>query len=177
MAAQDSGGAAWEQRVARVFGLTGDRWMRHANPLSVWTRFTILPLIALAVWSRTWLGWWSLVPVAMVIVWNFVNPLLFPPPASTRNWASKAVLGERIWTDRDRIDLPAPHRSRVPDVASGYAAVGLVLLVYGLVVFDVIAVVAGILIVAGGKLWFIDRMVLLFEDVKTRRPEYAAWEY
>ena len=37
-------------------------------------------------------------------------------------------------------------------------------------------VVAGILIVHGGKLWFIDRMVLLFEDMKGR-PEYAGWEY
>jgi Family of unknown function (DUF6653) len=32
-------------------------------------------------------------------------------------------------------------------------------------------------IVQGGKLWYIDRMVLLFEDVKSRRPEYAAWEH
>jgi hypothetical protein len=28
--------------------------MRHANPVSVWTRFAVLPLLALAVWSREW---------------------------------------------------------------------------------------------------------------------------
>jgi hypothetical protein len=31
--------------------------------------------------------------------------------------------------------------------------------------------------VQGGKLWYIDRMVLLFEEMKTRDPEYARWEY
>ena len=33
-----------EHRVAKLFGLEGDAWMRHATPLSVWTRFGVLPL-------------------------------------------------------------------------------------------------------------------------------------
>jgi Family of unknown function (DUF6653) len=40
--------------VTRLFGLEGGTWMRHANPVSVWTRFAVLPLLALAVWSREW---------------------------------------------------------------------------------------------------------------------------
>ena len=28
---------AFERRVAGLFGLKGDNWLRHANPLSVWT--------------------------------------------------------------------------------------------------------------------------------------------
>jgi uncharacterized membrane protein len=39
------------------------------------------------------------------------------------------------------------------------------------------AVVAGLVIVQCAKAWFIDRMVLLFEYMKTRNPQYAAWEY
>src|SRR5215218_4741490 len=81
--------------VTRLFGLEGDRWLRHANPVSVWTRFAVLPLLALAIWSREWIGWWSLAAVALVLVFMMVNPLLFPPPRSTRNWASKGVFGER----------------------------------------------------------------------------------
>ena len=54
-----------ERRVAAVFGLTGDRWMRHANPISVWTRFSIVSLVAISVWSRDWIGWWCLVPLAV----------------------------------------------------------------------------------------------------------------
>ena len=32
-----------ERRVASLFGLKGDNWMRHANLWSVWTRFAVLP--------------------------------------------------------------------------------------------------------------------------------------
>ena len=67
--------------VNKLFGLEGDKWMRHANPVSVWTRFAVLPLMALAVWSREWIGWWSLAAFALVLVFMMVNPLLFPPPA------------------------------------------------------------------------------------------------
>ena len=107
MSAQPAtGGAAG--RISRLFGLEGDRWMRHTNPVSVWSRFSVLALLALAIWSRDWIGWLCLVPVALALVWMMVNPLL---------------------------------------------------------------------VAYCGKLWFIDRMVLLFEDAKTRNPRYAAWEY
>jgi hypothetical protein len=33
---------AFERRVAGLFGLKGDNWLRHANPLSVWTRFAVV---------------------------------------------------------------------------------------------------------------------------------------
>ena len=46
-----------------------------------------------------------------------------------------------------------------------------------LVALDVWLTVAGIVIVHGGKLWYLDRMVLLFEDMKHRDATYAGWEY
>lgn len=169
--------ATTERRLARLFRLEGDAWMRHANPLSVWTRFSVVSLIALAIWSRDWIGWYCLIGVAVALAWMMVNPLLFSPPRSTRNWASKGVLGERIWAARDTVEIPPQFRSAVPAVANVYSTIGLALLAYGLVVLSVVPVVAGILIVHGGKLWFIDRMVLLFDDMKDRDPEYAGWEY
>lgn len=69
-------------RVTRAFGLRGGAWMRHSNPVSVWTRFAVLPLLALALWSRDWIGWWSLIPIALSLVWMFVNPLFFHEPNS-----------------------------------------------------------------------------------------------
>ena len=42
---------------------------------------------------------------------------------------------------------------------------------------DLVEPVAGIIIVHGGKLWYLDRMVLLFEDMKHRNSTYATWEY
>jgi hypothetical protein len=169
--------ATMEQRVARLFGLTGDKWMRHANPLSVWTRFAVVPLIALAIWSRAWIGWYSLIPVALALTWMVVNPLFFPEPRSTRNWASKGVFGERVFAERNTVELPPQFLSAVPNVANALSAVGLVLLAYGLITFDPLSTIAGILVTSLGKLWYIDRMVLLFEDVKHRNAEYAKWEY
>jgi hypothetical protein len=164
-------------QVTKLFGLEGEGWMRHANPVSVWTRFAVLPLLALAVWSRDWIGWWSLAAVALALVFMMVNPLLFPKPRSTRHWASKGVLGERIWTDLDKVELPAQFRSRVVYATYAFQVAGLAILVYGLVELDLLAVVSGILITQAAKAWFIDRMVLLYEDMKARRPEYATWEY
>ena len=112
-----------EHRVAKLFGLEGDKWMRHSNPLSVWTRFAVLPLLIVSVWSRAWIGWWCLVPVALSLIFMVVNPLLFPVPRSTRNWASKGVLGERIWAERNRVTLPDQFASsRVPMVAPAVSA-------------------------------------------------------
>ncbi|MDF2744628.1 MAG: hypothetical protein K0S88_6006 [Actinomycetia bacterium] len=167
---------AFERRVAGLFGLKGDNWLRHANPLSVWTRFAVVPLLALAIWSRVWIGWWSLAAVAAVLAFMMVNPLLFGEPRSTRNWVSKSVFGERIWSDRDKVELPAQFRaSKVPNVTTALQVAGLAVMAYGLVELDWLAVVSGVL-AQTAKAWFLDRMVLLFEDLKARDPEYAAWE-
>jgi hypothetical protein len=163
--------------VTKLFGLQGERWMRHANPVSVWTRFLVLPLLALAIWSREWIGWWSLAAVVLVLVFMVVNPLLFPPPRSTSHWTSKGVLGERIWTDRRNVEIPAQYLdAAVTNATYAIQVVGMAIMVYGLVELDLLAVVSGTLITQTAKAWFIDRMVLLFEDMKTRDPEYAAWE-
>jgi hypothetical protein len=164
-------------RVTRAFGLKGGAWMRHANPVSVWTRFAVLPLLALSIWSRDWIGWWSLVPIALSIMWLMVNPLFFHEPRSTRNWASKSVLGERIWTDDDHSTFPDGFLDGVPAVTTGFQVVGLAILVYGLVVLDAVATITGIIVTQVAKLWFLDRMVLLFQAMKARNARFAEWEY
>ena len=167
-----------ERRVARLFGLKGDSWQRHANPLSVWTRFAVMPLLALAVWSRDWIGWWSLAAVVGALAFMMVNPMLFGEPRSTRNWASKGVFGEHIWSDRDTVEVPPQFlTSRVPAVTYAVQAAGLAVLAYGLVELDLLLVVSGLVIVQFANAWYIDRMVLLFEDMKGRHPEYARWEH
>lgn len=54
----------------RLMGMTDETWARHANPWSVYTRFSILPLFALAVWSRAWIGWGALIAVTAVVFWT-----------------------------------------------------------------------------------------------------------
>ena len=167
-----------EARVAKAFGLEGDKWLRHANPASVWTRFAIMPVLAVAIWSYDWIGWWSLVPTGLVLVFLMINPLLFHEPSSTRNWASKAVFGERIWADRNKVEIPAQFRlSKVPAVSTAFQFIGLVALAYGLIWLDPTAVVSGVLIAQVAKSWYLDRMVLLFDEMKGLSVEYASWEY
>jgi len=36
--------------------------------------------------------------------------------------------------------------------------------------------VSGLVITQVAEAWFIDRMVLLYEDMKARDPGYAGWE-
>jgi hypothetical protein len=163
--------------VTRLYGLEGERWLRHANPVSVWTRFAVLPLLALAVWSREWIGWWSLPAVALVLVFMMVNPLLFPQPRSTQALGLQGSV-RRAHLDRpgQGRELPAQFRSRVLSVTYAVQVVGMAILVYGLVELDLLAVVSGLLVTQTAKAWFIDRMVLLYEDVKARDPSYAGWE-
>jgi hypothetical protein len=54
-----------------LMGMSDDVWSRHANPQSGWSRLSIPPLIALAVWSRDWIGWWSLLAIVLVCVWTW----------------------------------------------------------------------------------------------------------
>jgi len=87
------------------------------------------------------------------------------------------VFGERIWADRTTVHLPDHFgKSQVPNVTYLFQMVGGVVLGYGLVVLDLLSVVSGVVILQCAKAWSIDRMVLLFEDMKTRNPEYAGWE-
>jgi len=152
------------ERIAGLFRMDDDTWARHANPWSVWTRTTVLPALILAAWSRVWIGWGALVPGAIALLWAWVNPRLFGRPDSLESWASKAVLGERMWIRRD--DRPVPERHRVvPHVLNTVSGVGVLVVVGGVGWRAVWPTLLGATLVYAGKLWFLDRMVWLYEDV------------
>jgi hypothetical protein len=166
----------WEQGIAQAFKMDEIVWQRHANPWSVWTRATVLPLLAVAVWSRDWWGGWAVIPVGLVLVWTWLNPRLFAKPASTNNWASKAVLGERVWLSREQIPVPEHHR-QAPIILNLISALGLPFLVWGLAMFHIWSTLLGICLVYCGKFWFLDRMVWLYEDMKNTASEYRSCLY
>lgn len=160
--------------LENLMAMDDNAWARHANPWSVWTRVPVLPLLALATWSRLWIGWWCLVPVALLVAWTIVNPRAFPPPASTDNWASKATFGERIWLNRKAIPIPT-HHAKFAHILSGLSAFGLVPMTYGLWAFEPFAAGLGVAIVLIGKLWFLDRMVWLYDDMRNANADYDSW--
>jgi hypothetical protein len=157
-----------EARLANVFGLKGqDAWRRHANPWSVYTRIPIPALLVAAIWSRTWIGWWSLLPIAVCLIWTVVNPRAFSPPRTLDSWASRSVVGETLWAERKSTPLPSRHRT-APVVLGALSAAGLPFLIWGLVVLDPWLTLFGLAIQMLGKLWFLDRMALLYDDVSSR---------
>jgi hypothetical protein len=165
--------SAAEQAMIRTFGLGDDAWARHANPWSVYTRIPIPAVLALAVWSRRWIGRWSLLPVGAVGVWTAVNPRAFPPPRSADRWATRAVLGEQHWTTARKEGTPPP-RTIAPVVLTGINTVGMAVLVRGLVVQDPWMATAGLAVHMAGKNWFLDRMVWHYEDATRDRGSGTA---
>ncbi|WP_422373465.1 DUF6653 family protein [Hoeflea sp.] len=140
-------------------------WARHANPWSFWTRVPLLMMLTLAIWSRVWIGWWCLLPVAALVVWTFINARVFAPPADLDDWASRAVLGERSWLARKDDPIP-PHHARAALVLSSLSGISLIPAVYGLWMLDPWAAFLGAALASAFKLWFCDRMAWLTSDLR-----------
>lgn len=166
----------FESRIATFFQMDDATWARHANPWSVFTRASVLPILIVAIWSRVWLGWGSLVLVAIALLWNWINPRLFSKPRSTQNWASQAVLGERVWINRDQVPIP-PHHRVFPTVLNLFSVIGTLLIIWGLIALDLWPTMLGLTVTYAGKFWFLDRMVWLYANMKDATPEYQSWFY
>jgi hypothetical protein len=162
--------------IEKVMSMGADAWRRHANPWSVYTRFLSMPLLGLAIWSREWIGLWFLAPTALAIFWLWINPRLFPVPASTDNWASKAVLGERIWMRRKTIPIPRHHATAALVLAT-VSAIGALQFLYGAIALEPVMLSYGLVVTLLGKAWFLDRMVWLYEDMMHTSAEYRDWLY
>ena len=91
-----------------------------------------------------------------------------PPVAG--QLASRAVLGEDVWARRKESPVPARHRV-APLVLGVVSAAGVPFLVWGLIVLDPWITVFGLAVQTTGKLWFIDRMALLYDDVSPAAEE------
>lgn len=160
-----------ENRIASAFGLDDAGWARHANPWSGWSRIiTTLPLLIAAVWSRSWLGYWSLVPIAVALWWIWFNPRAFGPAQDDHAWITKCVLGERFWSNRKEIPVPERHR-RIPNVLNIASLSGFPFLIWGLVTFQPWPTALGAVLITAAKLWYIDRMAVLYDDMVSARPE------
>lgn len=151
----------WQQ-AERMMGMDDAVWRRHANPASALTRFTVLPLLVLAVWSRVWIGWGAVIAVALVLVWNWWNPRAFAPPRSYDHWMSRGVLGERVFLAHRR-ELPA-HHQRAAKLLTWASVPGLVLMIWGLWALSWEAAVFGLVLCVLPKVWFVDRMVWILQD-------------
>ncbi len=157
--------------------MSEETWIRHSNPWSVWTRIPTIFFLVLAIQSRIWIGIYCLIPITVVLIWTWLNPRIFPKPKSTNNWASKGVFGEKIFVNRKKENINIPkHHITVAYITTYIALIGAIILIYGLFVLDFWITLLGTSIALLGKMWFVDRMVWLYEDMK-HLPKYKKWLY
>ncbi|MEM9543067.1 MAG: DUF6653 family protein [Cyanobacteria bacterium P01_E01_bin.42] len=166
----------YAQNLAHFFQMTDRVWERHANPWSVWTRYLSLPFLIVAIWSRVWWGWLTIAPIAMVLLWIWLNPRLFPKPQTTQNWTSKAVFGERVWLNRATVPIPK-HHDPIIIFTNTVNAIGFLICTWGLITIELWPTCLGLSWVILGKTWFLDRMVWLYEEMKEKHLPYRDWLY
>lgn len=158
-----------------IMSMNDSVWRRHANPISVWSRIlTGLPLLLTAIWSLHWIGIWAIALIILAVLWLWLNPRLFSAPRNTNNWASKVTLGERVWLNRKQVAIAA-HHSTCAIFLSLTAGLGFVTAVTGAIFALPFPMWLGASISWLGKMWFCDRMVWLFEDMKNHNEEYSSW--
>lgn len=141
--------------------MSNKMWKRHANPWSVWTRFAAIPAFMLAVWSRAWIGAWSFVPIVLVIIWLYLNVLVFPPIDTPRTWASKGIYGEKLWLSK-RPELPR-HYDVIQKWLIILGVLGMILIGIGLYQFHFWLSLLGAVVLILAQLWRIDRFSTLYE--------------
>lgn len=160
--------------LEKTMSMDDRSWEKHSSPWSVYTRFTLLPLLSVAVWSREWLGIYSFIPIILTLLWTWLNPRAFPPPKKTDNWASMGTFGERIYLNRHIQPIP-PHHRVLCRALPLLAALGLPFWLYGLYALNIRALALGNLWIIVFKAWFVDRMVWLYLDMKDSSPVYKTW--
>lgn len=158
----------------KLMSMDKSTWEKHSNPWSVYTRFTMLPLISIAFWSRDIIGSYSLLPITLSFFWIWLNPRVFRPPLKTNNWASMGTFGERLYLNRKNEPIPEHHAipTIILQIMSG---LGLPFFIYGLYSLNIWALLLGNIWIIAFKAWFVDRMVWLFRDMQNTDPTYQRW--
>ncbi|MCR9123185.1 MAG: hypothetical protein NXH91_13030 [Phyllobacteriaceae bacterium] len=159
----------------RLMAMDDASWARHANPWSAYTRFAGSVPTFLALYSGHWIGWWALVPIAVMAVWTFANPRLWVPPATTTSWAARGVLGERAYLNRKTVPVPAEH-VRFANLTTACAIAFMAVAIYGFIAGIFWTAFSGFFAAILAKTWFVDRMAWLWADIKDAHPVYAAWD-
>jgi len=157
-----------------IMSMDEEAWERHSNPKSVYSRYLILPLFSLAVYSRIWIGWYSAFLVLFIVLLAWYNPRAFSKPENSDNWASRATYGERIYLRRRELEIPTHHRRAVSLLAFA-TSVGLPVLFYGLYSFNVWYIFFSNFTIIFFKTWLLDRMNWIYADMKSTSEEFSGW--
>lgn len=153
------------QFYERALNLDETGWRRFANPWAVWTRVTTFLLLVAAIYARHQLGFWWVILSVLIMVYLWYSPRAYPPPPRLDTWTTKAVFGARLFfADEQPASVSSSHHAMGLHLLA-LSIVGLLPAVYGLIELNPWATVLGVVLVIMPKLWFMDRMVWMYEDM------------
>ena len=161
----DTKSMPYDKALARLMSMSDEVWERHSNPWSGWTRLALFPLWFLAIWSRVWIGWWALLPIAVLLICTWLNPRVFPRHTDDRSWMTRAVLGERMFIERRIRPIP-PDDVRTGHVLNILALAALGVALYGFLRAHFAFALAGWLFAGFFKILFVARMARLYSRTK-----------
>ncbi len=113
-----------------------------------------------------WIGWDAIIPFMILVFWILINPTLFSKPKDYNSWAAKAVLGERIFINRKENPLPNGHLKAII-ILNILQSVSVIVLIFGLWNLNLSFTIHGIAYVYLTKMWFLDRMVWLYQSTNS----------
>lgn len=107
----------------------------------------------------------------MVLPYSYLDSYLlgldksntFSKPKHFDSWGAKAVLGERLFMNRKEVPIPKGY-SQVIAILNVLQSCGGIILIYGIWSLDLATTLHGIAYVYLTKMWFLDRMVWLYES-------------
>lgn len=82
-----------------------------------------------------------------------------------------------MYLNRDRVEIPRIHRTPLPWILNVISSIGMAMAIWAVVVYSVWGAVLGVSLAYLGKSWYLDRMVWLYETMKSVHAEYGEWEY
>ncbi|MCW7754324.1 hypothetical protein OOT00_10035 [Desulfobotulus sp. H1] len=83
-------------------------------------------------------------------------------------------MGERFWLNRKVIPIPH-HHVIAGNTLLAISGTGLFPFIYGIWQLSVWPTIFGGLLMYVGKLWYFDRMVWLYGDMKDKVAQHATW--
>ena len=101
------------------------RWAGRSHPWCVYSRLAAALLLIVALTTHRGLGIYALIPIGLCLFFIIVNPFVFPAPKDDSRWATRSVLGQRIWRGRENPGWDVPSISRIASALAYFIALWL----------------------------------------------------
>lgn len=82
-----------------------------------------------------------------------------------------------MFLNRDNVEIPDIHKTPLYAILNAVSSLGMVVAIWSIIYYSVWGAILGVSLAYLGKSWYLDRMVWLYETMKTQNEEYLKWEY